>query len=245
MYYLLLGALAIVAVLVTYFVTKKIAWNKGYHHGELSEREKHKFTDDATIKWDYNRMMVKGLNPLNGIEIRENATTLNGGKDLIPQFGIKVKYNSDDEKTTERAFNIDYNYLTHKEGSIKITKDGVSDGYHTFDELYEYRLAYNAAFINALVVLKTLLPGKYKDIKIAKSKKHNDGEPCYGGGWFIVVVDTPWGQFSNHYKLEHWDKFDCPIISKSWKFDGHTMNDTIDRLDKIATFISTSNKVHK
>ena len=245
MYYLLLGALAIVAVLVIYFITKKIAWNKGYHHGELSEREKHKFTDDATIKWDYNRMVVKGLNPLNGIEIRENAITSNGGKDLIPQFGINIKYNHNDEITTERVFGIKYNYLTQKEGFIKITKDGVSDGYHTFDELYEYRLAYNAAFINALVVLKTLLPRKYKDIKIAKSKKHNNGEPCYGGGWFIVVVDTPWGQFSNHYTLEHWDKFECPIINKSWKFDGHKMNDIIDRLDKIATFISASNKVNK
>lgn len=249
MYYLLLGALAIVAVLVTYFVTKKIAWNKGYHHGELSEREKHKFTDDATIKWDYNRMVVKGLNPLNGIEIRENATTINKGKEeIIPQFGINLKYNPNDEKPATRHFdvNIYCNYTNKVNENIKIFPDGsVSDGYHTFDELYEYRLHYNAAFINALVVLKMLLPGKYNDIKIAKSKKHNDGEPCYGGGWFIVVVDTPWGQFSNHYKLEHWDKFDCPIINKAWKFDGHTMNDTIDRLDKIATLISTSNKVNK
>ena len=246
MYYLLLGALTIIAVLVTYFVTKKIAWNKGYLNGELTEREKHHFYEDSTIKWDSNRMVLKGLNPLKSVKVYEDKLLKEKGE--IPQFGVNLKYNPNDEKPATRHFdvNICCDYTNKVDKNIKIFPNGdVSDGYHTFAELYYYRLCYNAAFINTLVELKKLNPEKYKDIKIAKSKKHFDNEPCYGGGWFIVVVDTPWGQFSNHYRLEHWDKFDCPIINKAWKFDGHTMNDTIDRLDKIATLISTSNKVNK
>lgn len=54
----------------------------------------------------------------------------------------------------------------------------VSDGFHTFDELYHYRMLYNAAFFNSL-------EGKYE---VHKSYRHADGELCFGGGWFIVMV---------------------------------------------------------
>lgn len=57
----------------------------------------------------------------------------------------------------------------------------VSDGFHTFDELYHYRMLYNAAFFNSL-------EGKYD---VHKSYRHADGELCFGGGWFIVVANLP------------------------------------------------------
>lgn len=56
----------------------------------------------------------------------------------------------------------------------------VSDGYHTFNELYRYRLLYNAAFFNEIAKL-----GK---VEVCKSHKHYDGEECFGGGWFIVMA---------------------------------------------------------
>ena len=66
----------------------------------------------------------------------------------------------------------------------------ISDGYHTFNELYRYRMLYNAAFFNELA--------KKGDIKICKSHKHYDGEECFGGLWFIVMAELPTGQISNH-----------------------------------------------
>lgn len=66
----------------------------------------------------------------------------------------------------------------------------VSDGFHTFDELYHYRMLYNAAFFNSL-------EGKYD---VHKSYRHADGELCFGGGWFIVMANLPTGQVSNHYR---------------------------------------------
>lgn len=100
-------------------------------------------------------------------------------------------------------------------------KGEISDGYHTFNELYRYRMLYNAAFFN-------MLP---KDI-VHKSKKHHDGEECFGGGWFIVMANLPTGQISNHYELKDWDLFQIPekYIADEW--DGHTPQEAADRLFK-------------
>ena len=83
----------------------------------------------------------------------------------------------------------------------------VSDGYHTFNELYEYRLLYNAAFFNELA--------KQNLYDVHKSKKHSDGEDCFGGGWFIVMAELPTGQISNHYELKDWDLFQVPEKEKA------------------------------
>lgn len=99
----------------------------------------------------------------------------------------------------------------------------ISDGYHTFDELYEFRKLYNAALFNEWAV-----QGKFS---VHKSKKHFDGEECFGGGWFIVVAVLPSGQISNHYKLEDWELFQVRETEKAlFEFDGHTAGDVADRL---------------
>lgn len=104
----------------------------------------------------------------------------------------------------------------------------ITDGYHTFEELYEFRMLYNAAYFNML--------HKEGEIQVTKSKRHFDGEECFGGGWFIVTAELPSGQISNHYKLEHWDKFLIPALPKAPKvFDGHTPKDVVNRLEQIVT----------
>ena len=97
----------------------------------------------------------------------------------------------------------------------------VSDGYHTFNELYYYRMLYNAAFFN-------LLPKEW----VHKSKKHHTGEECFGGGWFIVMANLPTGQISNHYELKDWDLFKVPVKEFADEWDGHTPQEAADRLHK-------------
>lgn len=114
---------------------------------------------------------------------------------------------------------------------IKITIDGVeetgkiSDGYHTFEELYEFRKVYNAVLFN-----EWYSRGVYS---VHKSKKHGDGEECFGGGWFIVMATTPDGQISNHYEMKDWELFECEEREMADVWDGHTSQDVIDRLKKI------------
>lgn len=101
-------------------------------------------------------------------------------------------------------------------------KGQVFDGYHTFDELYDYRKLYNAAFFNLLAD---------NDIcKVHKSWRHHDGELCFGGGWFIVMADLPTGQISNHYEEKDWDLFKCPSQKYADEWDGHTPQEAADRL---------------
>ncbi len=100
-------------------------------------------------------------------------------------------------------------------------KGEISDGYHTFNELYYYRMLYNAAFFN-------ILPKEW----VHKSKRHNDGEECFGGGWFIVMANLPTGQISNHYELKDWDLFQIPEKEVADKWDGHTPQEAADRLHK-------------
>jgi hypothetical protein len=103
----------------------------------------------------------------------------------------------------------------------------LSDGYHTFDELYNFRKMYNAAAFNAWTK-----DGLYN---VHKSKRHNDGMECFGGGWFIVMAVLPTGQVSNHYKMEDWDLFQCPeeeIVK--FPYDGHTAQDVLNRLENVA-----------
>lgn len=102
----------------------------------------------------------------------------------------------------------------------------LSDGYHTFNELYEFRKMYNAALFNEWAAR-----GMYQ---VHKSKKHHDGEDCFGGGWFIVVAILPTGQISNHYELADWDLFKCKEVEKAlFEFDGHTPKDVLERLAKL------------
>ena len=101
--------------------------------------------------------------------------------------------------------------------------ENTSDGYHTFKELYEYRLLYNAALFNEWAKHGTLYG-------VHKSKRHSDGELCFGGGWFIVVAQLPTGQISNHYELTDWDKFNIPEMETPVLYDGHTPQGVTERL---------------
>ena len=99
---------------------------------------------------------------------------------------------------------------------IQIPETGIgdlSDGYHTFNELYHQRLVLFATIVNQN-------PG------IAwKSHRHEDGELCFGGGWFIVGITTPEGEYTYHYEDKDWDLFKCRELERSKPWDGHTDKD--------------------
>lgn len=131
----------------------------------------------------------------------------------------------------------------------KLNSNIISDGYHTFGELYEFRKMYNAALFNewARPYLENMeaerkgwfIAGENKNTvfpkyRVHKSWKHYDGELCFGGGWFIVSAILPTGQISNHYKAEDWELFKVPEVEKAlFEFDGHTANDVLERLKSL------------
>ena len=96
-----------------------------------------------------------------------------------------------------------------------VSSQGISDGYHAFEELYYHRM-----------ILFSLICKAHKD-KAWKSKQHHDGTMF--DGYFIVGIDTPEGRYSYHYDLQYWDDFDVKELERAPEYDGHKPSD-IDRL---------------
>lgn len=88
----------------------------------------------------------------------------------------------------------------------------MSDGYHTFDDLYEQRLILSAALAK-------------NNPHAWKSKRHEDGSVPFGGGWFIMGFDTDEGCYTYHYDLKDWNLFQCKELDKGKPWDGHTSKD--------------------
>lgn len=113
-----------------------------------------------------------------------------------------------------------------KQNVEDFSENQISDGYHTFDELYEFRKVYNAALFNEWQKL-----GVYD---VHKSWRHYDGELCFSGGkhkWFIVSAFLPDGLISNHYKADDWDLFQIDEVEAAlFPFDGHNGSDVLERL---------------
>lgn len=102
---------------------------------------------------------------------------------------------------------------------------GVSDGYHTFQELYDMRLSLTVALFHQIYERFFMELGR-----TWRSKQHSDGTMFKG--MFIVGTTLQDGrQITFHYHNEHWDKFYfCEIEEKAPEWDGHTDKDVIERL---------------
>lgn len=75
-----------------------------------------------------------------------------------------------------------------------------SDGYHTFNELYDHRRALTAA-------LGSFIAQGTRDAWAWRSRKHHpDGDPIFEG-YFIVGIDLPTGTVTYHYEDQYWDDF--------------------------------------
>jgi len=103
----------------------------------------------------------------------------------------------------------------------------VSDGYHTFNELYEHRIILYIALCRQFF-MKYASP---VDL-IWKSKQHNDGSSLEG--WFLLGMETVYGQISYHLPDKYWD--DCYFAIPCFKappFDGYTSQDVLNRITKL------------
>lgn len=95
-------------------------------------------------------------------------------------------------------------YNTRENGEI-------SDGSHTFDELYYHRM-----------VLFSVICNSNRDCSW-KSWLHHDGTMF--DDYFIVGISTPEGQYSYHYHKDYWDMFDVAEYDRAPEWDLHTPND--------------------
>lgn len=110
----------------------------------------------------------------------------------------------------------------------------ISDGYHSFVELYEHRFK---LFI-ALCVTRYrwcqnegTFDGDYG--QVWRSKLHSDGTMY--DGWFIMGINKEKGeQISYHLPISKWDATGfAETLDKAPEWDGHTPDDVLQRLSNL------------
>lgn len=88
----------------------------------------------------------------------------------------------------------------------------------TFDELYYQRMMLTKTVV-ALLLLTSLMKIQYIVLScIPDGTMYKD--------FFIVVFNTPEGNFSYHYHMMYWGVFDfLKELPNAGEFDGHTWKD--------------------
>jgi len=110
--------------------------------------------------------------------------------------------------------------------------DDVSDGYHTFGELYKHRTALFAALCN--ITKDMLFERDFNadiEARVYKSRLHDDGTMFKG--MFLAALLTPGGWVSYHCDSVYWEWFVIPEREKALPWTGYTPNDVIYRLTMI------------
>jgi hypothetical protein len=98
----------------------------------------------------------------------------------------------------------------------------VSDGYHTFDELYNHR---NVLFVQLCKTWYTLYP----TANIWRSIKNSDGSMWKG--WFIMGLGKEEGkQITYHLPIEFWEQTHFAETLDIGLWDGHTSKEVLERL---------------
>jgi hypothetical protein len=116
-----------------------------------------------------------------------------------------------------RRLQYDHDPLEDRKLILPCPVGEVSDGFHTFHELYDHRQ-------NLFVVLMN----SYPDLSW-KSRLHEDGT-MYAGDWFIAGMHLPTGDVSYHLEGRFWDMARVKALDRAPAWDGHTPEDVLVRL---------------
>ena len=122
------------------------------------------------------------------------------------------------------------------EKTIKVIGEDVqiSDGYHTFEELYDHRFT---LFIALCRQKKDhwLMPNPnnrsgLKDRAVWRSKLHSDGT-MYDGMFILGIGKEPGKQITYHLDMDRWDETNfAETRDNAPEWDGHTSADGLERL---------------
>jgi len=110
--------------------------------------------------------------------------------------------------------------VTELELPAGVEAGNVSDGFHTFNELYAHRVS---------LFMLILMMNKDKAFKTYKNKEGEEWK-----GWCIVGLDTKYGQITYHIPDKHYDSLKgITEKERNHDYDGHDADEVQKRLDKL------------
>jgi hypothetical protein len=105
--------------------------------------------------------------------------------------------------------------------------EDISDGFHTFKELYEHRVALFLALMASNPDMSWF------------SRYHDDGKfPFDDPEWVIAGMNLPTGQITYHLPASCWNLLwdsGATCLYSAYPWDGHTPNDVVERLNLFVT----------
>lgn len=103
----------------------------------------------------------------------------------------------------------------------------ISDGYHTFDELYDHRIT---LFIALCHWVHQFEEEYSRPVSIWRSKKHSDGTSW--AGWFIAGIGKEKGEMiTYHIPIYRWHELaGIETLDQAPEYDGHTSVDVLKRI---------------
>jgi hypothetical protein len=115
--------------------------------------------------------------------------------------------------------------------SLEIPKGSISDGNHTFDELYEHRCILWIALCKMEANIEFYIGGTAGSSW--KTTTHSSGDVMEG--WFLLGMGKIKGeQITYHLPIKYWN--DCEfaqILVKAPEYDGHSSSDVLERIKKL------------
>lgn len=106
-------------------------------------------------------------------------------------------------------------------------KGEISDGYHSFRELYEHRIT---LYVKLCHYVQFESEVNIQDNPVWKSKLHSNGKGF--DGWFLLGINQEKGkQITYHLPISKWDECHFAIeLERAPEFDGHNSTDVLNRL---------------
>lgn len=144
-------------------------------------------------------------------------------EDLLGGIAEMDKDRCTDYQLCELA-RLDFEHIKNKGMDLQSLMDkgmgSVSDGYHTFDELYEHRCVLFLSLVSQAPALSWF------------SATHNDGTAF--DGWFIIGMTLPdLGDITYHLPMNMWEAAihtGAEELEKGKKWDGHTSEEVLERM---------------
>jgi len=143
--------------------------------------------------------------------------------DKITLYGANMRVT----KTTDEHAPSDRREAVTVEGIMR----SPSDGYHTFDELYDHRISLFITLCRFLEQEESQSPESPH--RVWRAKVHSDGSRYED--WFLLGIGEKEGrQITYHIPMNRWQEADFAItLDRAPFFDGHTSQDVLERLKKL------------